>query len=71
MEKKKNWSEELEDRFLAMSRKYDLPEDIEHDFHTFVFSVAQEQYRIGNRNGISWLRRQIGGYQPAMAAAAA
>jgi hypothetical protein len=75
MENKKKWSDELEDRFLNISRKYDLPEEIEHDLHTFVLTVAQEQYRTGNRNGIAWLRRQLGAYQsfgaPATAPAAA
>lgn len=72
MTQKGKWYEELQDRFEAIMRKHDMPEDIAHELHGFVLAVAQEQYRTGNRSGIAWLRRQIsdgGTSAPAMAAA--
>lgn len=59
-ETKKSWLEKLTDRFDALMVKFDMPEDIRHELESFVLSVAKEQYTIGNKSGISWLRKQVG-----------
>lgn len=61
MEIKKNWMETLQDNFQALMRKYDMPEDIENELYAFVLTIAREQYKTGNKSGISWLRRQMAG----------
>lgn len=57
---KKNWLDKLTERFDALMTKFDMPEDIRHEIESFVLSVAKEQYTIGNKSGISWLRKQVG-----------
>jgi hypothetical protein len=59
MEVKKKWHEILEDKFLALMTKYDMPEDISHEIHNFVLEIARDQYKSGNRSGIAWLRKQM------------
>ena len=59
-ETKKTWLEKLTDRFDALMVKFDMPEDMRHELESFVLSVAKEQYTIGNKSGISWLRKQVG-----------
>ncbi len=49
------------DNFDALMRKFDMPEDMQIELREFVFSVAREQFKAGNRSGISWLRKQLGG----------
>ncbi|MBP9828221.1 hypothetical protein KBC55_03645 [Patescibacteria group bacterium] len=55
------WFTELTDKFQALMRKYDMPEDIEWELQQFVVSIAKDQYRAGNRSGISWIRKQMAG----------
>lgn len=55
------WFTELTDKFQALMRKYDMPEDIEWELQQFMVSVAKDQYRAGNRSGISWIRKQMAG----------
>lgn len=57
---KKNWSAQLMERFDALMKKFDMPEDIQIDLRNFVSDVAREQYMAGNRNGIGWLRKKAG-----------
>jgi hypothetical protein len=59
-ETKKTWLDKLTDRFDALMIKFDMPEDIRHELESFVLNVAKEQYTIGNKSGISWLRKQLG-----------
>jgi benzoyl-CoA reductase/2-hydroxyglutaryl-CoA dehydratase subunit BcrC/BadD/HgdB len=55
---KKKWYEVLEDRFNSLMIKFDMPEDIGHEIYSFVLETAREQYKSGNRSGISWLKKQ-------------
>jgi deoxyadenosine/deoxycytidine kinase len=57
---KKSWYAKLTERFEALMKKFDMPEDIRIELENFVFGVAKEQYLNGNKSGISWLRRQVG-----------
>lgn len=52
------WYESLLDRFNALMTKFDMPEDIRLEIESFLVETAREQYRVGNRSGISWARRQ-------------
>lgn len=58
-ETRKSWLSELEDNFMTLARKYDLPEDMEIEIRNFVIGVAREQYKIGNKSGIRWIRQQM------------
>lgn len=57
---KKTWYDKLSDRFQALMNKFDMPEDMRLEIENFVVTVAKEQYVNGNKNGISWLRKQVG-----------
>lgn len=52
------WYTTLLDRIHALSRKYDLPEDIAHDMQTLTVEVAREQYKVGNKAGIAWILKK-------------
>ncbi len=66
---KKSWLDKLTDRFNELMTKLDMPEDMRHELEGFVLSVAKEQYVIGNKSGISWLRKQVGAKPGQMLAA--
>lgn len=53
---KQRWYSMLVDRFYTLTRKYDLPQDIADEFLGFIVEVAKEQFKAGNRSGISWAR---------------
>ncbi len=59
-EKKISWYDTMLDKFNALMSKFDMPEDMRHEIESFVLGVARDQYTTGNRNGISWLRKQAG-----------
>jgi hypothetical protein len=69
---KKTWYDVLEDRFNTLMVKFDMPEDISHEIYSFVTEVAKEQYKSGNKSGISWLlkKQAIEGIRPRVVAAA-
>lgn len=58
MDNKKKWYEVLEDRFNALTLKFDLPEDMAHEIYSFVLETAREQFKSGNKSGISWILRK-------------
>lgn len=66
------WYSVLLDRIHALSRKYDLPEDIANDVQTLTVEVAKEQYKVGNKSGIAWLlkKQSIEGIRPRTTAVA-
>ncbi len=70
---KQKWYDILEDRYNALMIKFDMPEDIAHEIYSFITEVAREQYKSGNKSGISWLlkKQAIEGIRPKTAAAAA
>lgn len=70
---KQSWYDKLSDSFDALMRKFDMPEDMAIEIREFMFNVAREQYRVGNKSGISWLHRKMregSGEQQAISAAA-
>ena len=69
---KKTWYDILEERYNALMVKFDMPEDIAHEIFSFIDSVAREQYKSGNKSGISWLlkKQAIEGIRPRGVAAA-
>lgn len=56
---KQSWYSKLSDSFDSLMRKFDMPEDIEIELRDFVFTVAKEQFRVGNKSGISWVYRKM------------
>ncbi len=68
---KQNWYDKISDSFDAMMRKFDMPEDMQFEIREFMFSVAKEQFKSGNKSGISWVYRKLREEQGAPAAAAA
>ena len=56
---KQTWYDKLMDVFDNLMRKFDMPEDMEIELREFMLSVAREQYKAGNRSGISWLRKKM------------
>ncbi|NBS69178.1 hypothetical protein EBT31_09745 [bacterium] len=56
---KQSWYSKLSDSFDALMRKFDMPEDMEIELRDFVFTVAKEQFRVGNKSGISWVYRKM------------
>ncbi len=48
-----------------------MPEDMQIEIREFVFGVAREQFRVGNKSGISWAYRKVREEQGAAAPAAA
>lgn len=54
-----NWYTSLNDRLDTLMKKHDMPEDIALEINDFVVNVAKEQYKAGNRSGISWLRKKM------------
>lgn len=70
---KQKWYDILEDRYNALMVKFDMPEDIAHEIYSFITEVAREQYKSGNKSGISWLlkKQAIEGVRPRAAVAAA
>lgn len=71
MENKQTWYDKMSDSFEALMRKFDMPEDMQIELREFMFSVAREQYRVGNKSGISWVYRKMREGQGAEAQAAA
>lgn len=71
MENKQNWYDKISDSFELLMRKFDMPEDMQIEIREFVFGVAREQYRVGNKSGISWVYRKMREGQSAEAQAAA
>ncbi len=53
---KSRWYNALVDRFMTLSRKYDLPQDIANEFLGLTIDIAKEQFKAGNRSGIAWAR---------------
>lgn len=69
-----SWYDKLSDSFDALMRKFDMPEDMQIELREFMFSVAKDQFRSGNKSGISWVYRKLReeqGIQPAAVGAAA
>ncbi len=56
---KQSWYSKISDSFDALMRKFDMPEDMEIELRDFVFTVAKEQFRVGNKSGISWVYRKM------------
>ena len=56
---KQTWYDKISDGFDTLMRKFDMPEDMQIEIRNFVFGVAREQYKVGNRSGIMWLRKKI------------
>ncbi len=56
---KQSWYEKISDNFEALMRKFDMPEDMQVELRNFVFSVARDQFRVGNKSGISWVYRKM------------
>ncbi len=63
---KKSWYDILEERYNALMVKFDMPEDIAHEIYSFINEIAREQYKSGNKQGISWLlkKQAIEGIRP-------
>ena len=59
------WYVELMERYLRLSEKLGLPEDVMSEMKVFLLEIAREQYMAGNRSGIRWAREQ--GLAPAAA----
>lgn len=71
MENKQNWYDKISDSFELLMKKFDMPEDMQIEIREFVFGVAREQFRVGNKSGISWAYRKVREEQNAAAPAAA
>lgn len=71
MENKQHWYDKISDSFELLMRKFDMPEDMQIEIREFVFGVAREQFRVGNKSGISWAYRKVRDEQGASAPAAA
>lgn len=56
---KQSWYDKLSDSFDALMRKFDMPEDMQIELREFMFSVAKDQFRSGNKSGISWVYRKM------------
>ncbi len=59
MENKQNWYDKISDSFELLMRKFDMPEDMQIEIREFVFGVAREQFKVGNKSGISWAYRNV------------
>jgi len=61
-ETKSSWMRDMVTKVQTLAEDLQLDDD-----HTvsrlrdFVLGIAKEQYMIGNRSGISWMRRQMNG----------
>lgn len=71
MENKQTWYDKISDSFELLMRKFDMPEDMQIEIREFVFGVAREQFRVGNKSGISWVYRKMREEQGATAPTAA
>jgi hypothetical protein len=58
METKKKWFEVLEEKFNSLVLKYDFPEDMASEIYNFVMETARDQFKSGNKSGISWILRE-------------
>jgi len=63
---KQKWYDILEARYNELMIKFDMPEDIAHEIYSFITDIAKEQYKSGNKSGISWLlkKQAIEGIRP-------
>ena len=55
---KQNWYDKISDSFESLMRKFDMPEDMQIEIREFMFGVAREQFKAGNKSGISWMYRK-------------
>jgi hypothetical protein len=49
-----NWYQALTDRVNTLSEEFGLDDMQTVSFRDFVVGLAREQYRVGNKSGISW-----------------
>lgn len=54
-----NWYRELVSRVNSLSETFGLDDLQTSDLRTFVVNVARDQYKIGNKLGISWAFKQV------------
>ena len=52
------WYFQLLDKVNELVRRFGLPEDIAGDIQRLTIEVARTQFKAGNMNGISWLKRE-------------
>lgn len=52
------WYTNILNKLHEFFRKYDLPEDMAGELQAIVIDVAREQYKVGNKAGIAWLKRE-------------
>lgn len=53
-----NWFQKLSDNVLALAEEFGLSDTHTNRFKDFVVTLAKEQYKIGNKSGISWAFKQ-------------
>lgn len=49
-----NWSQTLSDKVCSFAEELGLDDIQTNRFKDFAFTVAKEQYKIGNKYGASW-----------------
>ena len=59
------WYSALTDRVNTLSEEFGLDDSQSVRFRDFTMGLAKEQYRVGNKSGISWAFKQAreGGYR--------
>lgn len=53
-----NWYVTMMEKFDLMMNKHDIPEEISSDLQSLFVETAREQFKTGNKSGISWLLRE-------------
>lgn len=56
--KGESWYTRLLSAVTGMADQLELSEDKRESFRAFVMELAREQYRVGNKAGIRWLKIQ-------------
>lgn len=52
------WYQNIVDKVREIVDRYGLPEDIAADVRAMTFEIARDQYKVGNKAGIAWLKRE-------------